>query len=140
MDPQFDLRRAAESTAELIYREWFSPKRLLSEVFGAARELRRYGLKLPRQLSHVMSQGLAGGLTLKLEHVELDKTTHRVDVMVNRLAFAVVVAAMIIAAAVIFSSGSAEGVVGLPLSIAYVAGGVIMGAWLLYSIVRSGRL
>lgn len=140
LDRGFDLRRAAERTADLIRQEWLSPRRILGELLDGARELRRYGIKLPRQLSHLMSQGLAGGLILKLRHQDLDRTVHRLDIMVNRLAFAMVVAAIIVASAVIFTSGSAEGVVGLPLSIAYVAGGVLMGVWLLYSIVRSGRL
>jgi hypothetical protein len=41
---------------------------------------------------------------------------------------------------VIFSSETAAHVVGVPLSVAFVTAGVIAGAWLLYSIVRSGRL
>ncbi|MCD6359524.1 MAG: AarF/ABC1/UbiB kinase family protein [Armatimonadetes bacterium] len=140
LDPDFNGKRVAERIGQIVARDRMSPQHLLNEMFQAVRDVKRYGLKLPRQLSHVMSQGLAGGLTLKLQHVGLDRTTHRFDVMVNRLAFAIVVAAMIIASAVIFTSGTAEGVVGLPLSIVYVAGGVLMGAWLLYSIVRSGRL
>lgn len=140
LNPDFDFRAAAEATAELIYREWFSPRHLALEVLRSARELRRYGLRLPRQLSLLMAQGLAGGLTLRLQHLALDRTIHRFDVMVNRLAFAIVVAAIIVASALIFASGTAGGAVGLPLSVAYVTGGVIMGAWLLYSIIRSGRL
>jgi len=140
LDPDFDLRTAAERTADLIHREWLSPRRILGEALQALRELRRYGLKLPRQISHLLSQGLAGGLEVKVEHQGLDRTVHRFDIMVNRLSFAIVVAAIIVSSAVIFTSGTLEGTVGLPLSIAYVAGGVIMGGWLLYSIVRSGRL
>ncbi len=138
--PEFNGRSVAQRLGQIITRDRLSLRHVLADALQSGRELKRYGLKLPRQLSHMMSQGLAGGLTLKLHHVGLDRTTHRLDVMVNRLAFAIVVAAIIMAAAVIFSSETATHVVGAPLSVAFVVAGVIAGGWLLYSIVRSGRL
>ena len=140
LDPDFDLRDVAQTIAQRIYREWFSPRRMLTETLQTVRELRRYGLRLPRQISHVLAQGLAGGLRVRIDHMELDRTVHRLDVMINRLAFAMVVAALIMASAVIVSSEKAGEIIGVPLSVAFVIGGVIMGLWLLYSIVRSGRL
>jgi len=62
--------------------------------------------------------------------------------MVNRLSFAIVVAAVIVASAMIFTSNATAALSGPSrvLSIAYLVVGVVMGGWLLYSILRSGRL
>lgn len=142
LNPDFDFESAASTTTEIVYRDWFSARHLLDEVVDALRLIRRYSLRLPRQVSNVLAQGLAGGLTLKIKPHGIDRIMHRFDGMVNRLSFSVVVAAIILSSAIIFTS---ERVLltqtgpGRYLSIAYVVAGVIMGAWLLYSIVRSGR-
>lgn len=143
LNPDFDFETAASKTTEIVYRDWFSPRHLFNEAMDALRLLRRYSLRLPRQVSNVLAQGLAGGLSLKIRPHGMEKILHRLDAMVNRLSFAVVVAAVILASAIIFTSERvllAESTPGRYLSIAYVVVGVIMGAWLLYSIVRSGRL
>ncbi len=141
LNPDFDFETAASTTAEIVYRDWFSARHLAGEVVDVFRLLRRYSLRLPRQVSNVLSQGLAGGLSLKIQPHGVEKMMHRFDAMINRLSFAVVVAAIILSSAIIFTSGSeiiSEGP-GRVLSIAYVVAGAVMGGWLLYSIVRSGR-
>jgi ubiquinone biosynthesis protein len=143
LNPDFDFESAARTTAEIVHRDWFSPRRLWEEALDGVRQLKRYSLRLPRQVSNVLAQGLAGGLTLRVKPIGIERVLHRFDAMINRLSFAVVVAAIILSSAIIFTSERvlvAEGGPARYLSIAYVVGGVIMGAWLLYSIVRSGRL
>ncbi len=140
VDPDFDFREAADKTAEVVMRQWLSPLHLAEQLMDAVRQLQRYGMQLPRQVSHVLSQALAGGLKTKIEYVGLERPMHRVDVMVNRLAFALVVAAIIVSSAVMFSSEAVTQLIGVPLSVAYVVLGVLMAGWLLYSILRSGRL
>jgi bacteriorhodopsin len=64
---------------------------------------------------------------------------HRLDVMFNRLAWSIVVAAMILAAAIWLQTQA----VSLPLqqtAVFVMLMGVLAGLWLLYSIVRSGRM
>jgi len=140
VDSDFDFREAADKTAEVVMRQWLSPLHLAEQLMDAVRQLHRYGMQLPRQVSHVLSQALAGGLKTKVEYVGLERPMHRVDVMVNRLAFALVVAAIIVSSAVMFSSEAVTQLIGVPLSVAYVVLGVLMAGWLLYSILRSGRL
>ncbi len=143
LNPDFDFESSASATAQIVYRDWFSPKHLLDEAVDALRQVRRYSLRIPRQVSNVLAQGLAGGLVLKLKPHGVEKVLHRFDGMVNRLSFAIVVAAVILSSAIIFTSERVMLAHSGParyLSIAYVVAGVVMGAWLLYSIVRSGRL
>lgn len=142
LNPDFDFESAAGTTAEMVYRDWTSPRHILNEFVDGLRTLRRYSLLLPRQVSNLMAQTLAGGITFKFRPTGLDTVLHRLDSMVNRVSFAIVIAAIILSSAIIFTSDAptiADGP-GRVLSIAYVVVGVIMGGWLLYSIVRSGRL
>ncbi len=142
LNPDFSFDEAANATARIVYRQWFTPAHVLREVVEFVRLVRRYSMRLPRQFSNVLAQGLAGGLTIKLRPTGLEKYMHRFDTMVNRLSFAIVVAAVIVASAMIFTSEATASLSGPSrfLSIAYLVIGVVMGGWLLYSIVRSGRL
>ncbi len=142
LNPDFDFEAAASKTAEMVYRDWFSPRHLFEELVDAARSLRRYSLRLPRQVSNVLAQGLAGGLTMQFRPTGFERVLHRLDAMVNRVSFAIVIAAIILSSAIIFTSEAPTVVEGpgRVLSIVYVVAGVLMGGWLLYSIVRSGRL
>lgn len=142
LDPDFVFDEPAAVTARRIYREWFTLEHIWGDVLELVRLMRRYSLRLPRQVSNVLAQGLAGGLTLKLRPIGLEPMLHRLDTMTNRISFAIVVAAVILASAIIFTSPMTASFSG-PwrfLSFAYVVIGVVMGGWLLYSILRSGRL
>jgi len=142
LDPDFVFDEPAMATARMVYREWFTLSRLWGDVVDFVRLVRRYSMRLPRQMSNVLAQGLAGGLTLKVRPIGLEPMLHRLDTMTNRLSFAVVVAAVILASAIIFTSPTTATFSGLWrfLSITYVVVGVVMGGWLLYSILHSGRL
>ncbi len=77
---------------------------------------------------------------MRLELQQADRPLRKLGTMANRLAFSIIVAAMIIASALFLTSKQAVSTVGSPLAIIWTVLGVIMGAWLLYSIIRSGRL
>ena len=142
LDPDFVFDEPASTTARTVYREWFTLGHAWADVVDFARMARRYSTRLPRQFSNLMAQALAGGLTLKLLPTNIEKVLHRRDTMTNRLSFAGVVAAIIMASAVILTSPATASMTGLwrILSVTYLITGVLMGGWLLYSIVRSGRL
>ncbi len=142
LNPDFDFNEAAGATAHVVWREWFAPAHILSELADLVWTVQRHSMRLPRQLSNMLAQGLAGGLTLKFRPTGLERYMQRMDTMTNRLSFAVVVAAIIMASAIIFTSETAATMPG-PLRlmpIVYVVIGAVMGGWLLYSILRSGRL
>lgn len=77
---------------------------------------------------------------MRLALEDADQHLRRLDVMANRLAFALVVAAFVMSSAIIISSERAM-VSITPVGGALYAGvAAVFGLWLLYSIIRSGRL
>ena len=91
-------------------------------------------------IRQLLLRAQANGLKMRLELQQADQPLRKLGTMTNRLAFSIIVAAMIIASAMILTSEQAVSIVGSPLAIMWTALGVIMGGWLLYSIIRSGRL
>ncbi len=140
LDPDFDPWAATGDAVRAMLSNRLRPHHLLAGLHSSLREWTFYLRALPRQLSDLMLRAQAGGPRMRLELEHVDRHLHRLDIMVNRLSFAIVVAAFIIASATILSSERALAALGNPLALGFVAAGVFMGLWLLYSIVRSGRL
>jgi ubiquinone biosynthesis protein len=81
-----------------------------------------------------------GEVTLGIDLRQLTQIIAKFDSMINRLAFSIVVAALILGSAVVIHGGATEwNFLGLQLPIAHISFvlAVIMGIWLLISIVRS---
>jgi ubiquinone biosynthesis protein len=140
LDPQFD---PWSFTAEAVRRETrqrLAPHQILATLQSSVREWTHYARMLPRQLSDLLLRTQAGGTLVRLDLEHADRYLHRLDIMVNRLSFAVVVSAIIIGSATILSSARASAAVGSPFAVGFVVAGAFMGLWLLYAIIRSGRM
>jgi ubiquinone biosynthesis protein len=140
LDPQFDAWVASSEAVQSMLRRRLRPHELFAVLQGSVREWGYYAKTLPRQLSDLILRTQAGGTRVRLEIEHIDRSLHRLDIMVNRLSFAVVVAAIIIGSATILASARASAAIGNPLALGFAAIGGLMGLWLLYSIIRSGRL
>lgn len=140
MDPRFDFREAVRTVVLDILRRVTRPREAALEAYRVVRQLHQSAMLLPRQLSGLMRRADAGEMKVKIEYDDLDRPMHRLDVMFNRLAFSIVIAAMILAPA-LWMQVDVQRAWPLwhPANVLLVTG-FALGLWLLYSIIRSGRL
>ena len=139
LDPSFDFRPVAADLLRQTPGMLFRPREIVLDALRLVRELHRYAGSLPRQLSAVLRRADSGTLRVRIQLDEFDGPMHRLDVMFNRLAWSVVVAAMILAAALWLQTQA----VSLPFqqtAVFVLLLGLLAGLWLLYSIVKSGRM
>ncbi|MCX7599797.1 MAG: AarF/ABC1/UbiB kinase family protein [Armatimonadetes bacterium] len=138
LDPDFDFRQVAQETLPELGGGivGLTARRLRSQ----ARQLGRFAALLPKQASRFLTRANSGSLRVRMALEDAEHHLRRLDVMANRLAFALVVAAFVMSSAIIVSSERAMASI-TPLGGALYAGvAAIFGLWLLYSIIRSGRL
>ncbi len=140
LDPQFDFEQLAWRTTRRLLARQLRPAALLAELGKITRDVGHYALLLPRQVSELLVHAQASGLRLKVELDTTDKPLRRLSTMVNRLAFSLIVAAIILASAQMLSSEYAVNLISTPVAIIFGIIGATMALWLLYSIIRSGRL
>ena len=138
LDPKFDFHEASADVAREVVKEWVRPRHILREMWRAVRDLHRFGVLLPRQISELIAKTQSGGLKLKIESAMVEEQLHRIDIMCNRLAFALVVAAIIVGSSIMIASGRSISL--LSLHGAYGLVGAVMGVYLLISIIRSRGL
>ena len=95
-------------------------------------------LELPASLKNSLETLSQGRARLNLEILDWEKKSVELNKMVNRIVFAIIIAALILASALITVSTTSPGLTSLSAIIFLGAG--IMGLWLLISIIRSGTL
>lgn len=93
---------------------------------------------LPKTIKKALETISGGRTRLNIEIMDWNKKSVEINKMVNRIVFAIIIASLILASAVITVSVTSPGL--SRLSVAIFIGAGIMGLWLLISIIRSGTL
>ena len=96
---------------------------------------------LPGDAENIIKKLRSGRFKVKLEHGNLEQATQTLRKSVNRLAFSVVIAGMLIGSSFMMQVEGCPRLFGFPvLGLAgYLVAG-FLGLWLLIAILRSGRL
>lgn len=144
LDPGFQLVKTAQPFVARIARERYSPENLSRHSLRALRQMERLVNDIPLRLSNISAQLESGRLTLGLDIRHLESILGKVDRVANRLAFSIVVAALIVGSALVILGGDRAATFRLPLigialpiaQLGFVAAG-LMASWLLFSIIRS---
>ena len=144
IDPTINVYEVARPYARRLLSARYRPGTVLEVVEERALEYARYAEELPDQVSVILTEFADGEIEIKLEHGGLDELFGTVDVLANRVVFAIVTAAMYVGSAMLFAfdvAGPDVPLVGAPL-IAFTGFvlALIQTAILLVIIFRSGRL
>lgn len=126
----------------LVKNEWnwteILDEHALDHLLLRTAQLSSQAVDLPVQLNKVLKAAADGRMKLFFDLADYDQKERAANQMVNRLVFAIIIAALILASAlvVIFTSGTRWSNFSMLLFI----GAGLMGLWLMWSILKSGRL
>ena len=144
IDPTINVYELAQPYARRLLLERYEPGVILEKTQERAAEYARYLEDYPEQIRQVLASLEDGSLEVRLQHGGIDELTGQVDVLANRLVFALVTGALLIGSSIIgafASSGPVVPILGVPV-VAFVGFTVaaLMAALLIALIYRSGRL
>ena len=140
--PDFNVFEVAKPYARNLLVERFSPERVLARARKESGDLARLGAAFPYQVSDFMEQIRDGQIEVGFVHKGLDDFMHKVDVAFNRLVIALIVVGGLIGSSLIgiFSKhGPFVAGVNFLSFIGFLLSGAL-GIWLLWAVIRSGRL
>jgi len=142
LTPDFNVFEIAKPYARDLVRDRFSPERMLRRARRDGVELVRVGRELPALLHGVMSQTREGRLEIGFVHKGLEEAIHQVSVAFNRLVIALIVTGGLIGSSLIgiFATGGPHPLGVNVISIAGFLLAGVLGLWLLWGVIRSGRL
>ncbi|MBC7238648.1 MAG: AarF/ABC1/UbiB kinase family protein, partial [Chloroflexi bacterium] len=147
LDPSLVLARYLEPFVAQLVRRRLSLKRTVMDSISTLRELEDLLRVLPRRMDTISEQVERGEMTLGVEVRRLNQALARIEAIGNRISFSVVVAALIVGSALLLVGGGGAAIFRIPFTeivlpipqLGFLIAG-LLGAWLIFSILRSRGL
>ena len=141
LDPDFEIITQARPFVQRVQMARLNPKRIAEELFESGSELVSLLKDIPGEVRSILEQTRNGKLKIIFQHRGLDRILTTLDRSSNRIAFAIVLAALIIGSSLIVLSGVPPKWFDIPIIglIGFLVAGM-MGFWLLITIIRHGRM
>ena len=141
LDPDFQFIKQVEPYIRQIQLRRFNPKTIAGDMIDTGSELFTLLKEIPREVRGILKQAKEGKVKIEFEHKGLEPMLFTHDRTSNRIAFAIVLAALIIGSSLITLSDIPPKWNDIPIIglAGFIIAGV-MGFWLLVTILRRGRM
>jgi ubiquinone biosynthesis protein len=141
LNPSFNMVEHLRPFIEKELRRKYSPRSVAMDISRMLLSYRSLARNLPRDLKEFINRINRNKFKIDLEHRGLDKFTADFDRSANRLSISLILAAMIVGSSIIMHTDKGPQFLGFPVLAftGYTVAGLI-GLWLVYAIIRSGRL
>jgi ubiquinone biosynthesis protein len=140
--PDFNVFEVARPYARSLMLERYTPQRVLKRARTEGIELARIARDMPYQIHDFLEEARDGQLEVGFVHKGLEEFSRKLDVAFNRLVIALVTVGGLIGSSLIgiFSTEGPQ-IAGVNfLSFVGFVLSAILGLWLLWGVIRSGRL
>jgi ubiquinone biosynthesis protein len=140
--PDFNVFEVAKPYARDLMLERFTPRRMALRARREGWKLTQMAVELPYQIHETLEQVRDGQIEVGFVHKGLDELMAKLDTLFNRLVIALVVTGGLIGSSLI-GIFAKNGPHVLGLHVVSVFGfflSSILGVWLLWGVIRSGRL
>jgi ubiquinone biosynthesis protein len=140
--PDFNVFEVAKPYARELMLERFTPRRLALRARQMGTDYALMAMELPYQIHDTLEQVRDGQVEVGFRHEGLEELFARLDHIFNRLVVAVIVAGGLIGSALLgVLANDGPQIFGLHfLSVIGFVIASVMGIWLVWGILRSGRL
>jgi ubiquinone biosynthesis protein len=140
--PDFNVFEIAKPYARGLMIERYTPRRVLTRARTEGLELARIARDMPHQVHDLLEEVRDGQIEVGFVHKGLDDFMQKLNVAFNRLVIALIVVGGLIGSSLIgifAQHGPYVAGVNMLSFIGFVLSGVL-GLWLLWGVIRSGRL
>lgn len=139
--PDYNLMEEVQPYARKIMAKRYSPAELFKRFYNSMQEMGELILELPNDIRDVFMKLKQGKLHVEFEHKGLDPMMNRMDVVGNRVAFAIVVGSMILGSAIVIHSDIPPHYRNVPVLgvLAFILA-ALFAVRLLYAIMKHGRI
>lgn len=141
LNPDFDMVSHAAPYIQKVKLARLHPERIAGDAMELVSRLMDFLGQFPQDILEIARLIRQQKLTIKIDQTELATRLATQDQISNRIAFAIVIAALIIGSALIVISETPPLVYGISFIgfIGFIAA-ALMGIWLLAAIIRKGKL
>jgi ubiquinone biosynthesis protein len=139
--PEFNVFEVARPYAKQLIAERLSPSRLALEAQREVRELAGVARELPHQVHDMAETVRRGRFEMTVHNPGVDHLEERLDHAVNRMVVGLIVAAGLLGSAIVGVGTDGPKLLGVQVLafLGFIISGVF-GIWLIWGVLRSGRL
>ena len=140
LDPQFHMTTEALPLLRQVLRARYQPRALAGRAWQTLRRALDTAEQLPDDLARLLRNARRGRLQVGIELAHLKRVGDQIDRSANRLAMALIIAALIIGSSIVMTVQGGPTLFGLPaFGFLGFFGAVVCGLWLVRAIWRSSR-
>lgn len=141
LNPDFNMMEHISPFVKKMLREQYKIKNLFSDSTSIANEFIHFARDLPTEVHEIYQILKSGQMKFEFEHKGLDPIARKIDQVINRLVFGLVLASLIIGSSIVILSDIPPTFYGLPvIGLAGFLAAGFMGFGLLISILKHGRM
>ncbi|HNQ24217.1 MAG TPA: AarF/ABC1/UbiB kinase family protein [Phycisphaerae bacterium] len=143
LDPELNVVELLQPKLKQTLARRVSPHRLARGGAVLTYQILTMLRRAPEQIGEVLRRFASGTWEINLKHANLDRLVQELDRSSNRLAFSVVIAAIIVGSSVVVSADPSMSLLGIPVQWFGLTGYLVAGVFglsLAWAIFRSGRL
>ena len=140
LDPDFHMATEALPLLKQVVRARYEPKVLAGRAWSTLRRALATVEQLPDDIGRLLRNARRGHLQVGIELAHLKRVGDQIDRSANRLAMALVIAALIIGSSIVMTVKGGPTLFGLPaFGFLGFMGAVVCGLWLVRAIWRSSH-
>ena len=143
LDPDFDIAPLIKPFAENLIARRNSPQEILKRTYKLAGDYTDLINSMPKDIQTALDRIRSGKLRIEFKHVGIEGLVSGLERATSRLAFAIIVAALVISSSMIISLEKPLGpsIFGIPIigALGYFVA-AISGLWLVINIIRNRTL
>ncbi len=141
LDPSINIIDASEPYAMKLFKKKMDPRFMIEETLSTAADYKVLFRDFPVRAASIMEELAEGRMRIEFLHRGLDTFMREMDRSSNRLTFGLIISALVIASALVITSGVKPLLFGYPIiGILGFLVASFLGLWLVVQILRSGKL
>ncbi len=140
LTPESSLLELSRTFGAKLLREQLSWRRFSKIGTTFIQDWFFFSLDLPIRLRNLIRMTETGDIKFTLEHQNFDNFITKMNLIGNRLSFSLIIAAIIVGSSLIAQQTKLALFGSFPIAEAGFIAAVLMGVWLLVSIIRSGKI
>jgi ubiquinone biosynthesis protein len=141
LDPDFEMIKQTIPFIQRVKMARYHPKRMADDIIRSGVEFVQLMQEIPGETREILEQMKQGKIKMEFKHKGLEPMLSTYDQISNRIAFAIVIAALIIGSALIVLSKTPPFLFGISfIGIIGFLAAAVMGLWLLIAILKKGKL
>jgi len=139
--PKISIIELLKPYAKKIISKRLHPEFYLNKTFKVLQELKEAAFNIPFQFKTLLRKAVKDEITVRMYHVNLPEFIKDIDKASNKIAFSLIVSAMILSSAIMHAAEVKPLIYGISL-FGLITGVVafFLGLWLIISIIKSGKL